>query len=118
MRSLPADGGSDPSTSGGSGDPSTSGRRGAAPGRLKRALMALASLRTPLTLRRLLTIAFMFSVGSLLSLASSRGRCAGPQEVRCAVAEGGGRGAACLEVAAACYDAVALQRERPVNHTP
>ncbi|PSC74189.1 ATP-dependent zinc metalloprotease [Micractinium conductrix] len=81
MRSLPADGGSDPSTSGGSGDPSTSGRRGAAPGRLKRALMALASLRTPLTLRRLLTIAFMFSVGSLLSLASSRGRCAGPQEV-------------------------------------
>ncbi|EFN53519.1 hypothetical protein CHLNCDRAFT_136599 [Chlorella variabilis] len=50
-------------------------------GRLRQALSALASLRNPLAFRRLLTIAFMFSVGSLMSFASSRGRCPGPQEL-------------------------------------
>jgi hypothetical protein len=53
--------------------------------RLGRALAFLAALRSRLALRRLLTMAFMFAVGSLMSLASSRGRVAGPQEVRVGV---------------------------------
>ncbi|KAL4852738.1 putative inactive ATP-dependent zinc metalloprotease FTSHI 3 [Chlorella vulgaris] len=49
--------------------------------RLGRALAFLAALRSRLALRRLLTMAFMFAVGSLMSLASSRSRVAGPQEL-------------------------------------
>ena len=44
---------------------------------------ALQGLRGPATLRRIITVLFMFGLGSALSLASSRGRCAGPQEVSC-----------------------------------
>ena len=65
-------------------DPQQPAREGRGMGaRLQRAAAAvLRMLRSPLALRRLLTIAFMFTLGSVLSLASSRGRSANaPQEV-------------------------------------
>lgn len=78
MRSLDA-------TAGGNGSkPPESPQPRRARGRLDR---LLGLLRSPLAVRRLLTVAFMFCLGSAMSLASSRGRCAGPQEVR----RGGGR---------------------------
>ena len=49
---------------------------------LRAAAAVLRMLRSPLALRRLLTIAFMFTLGSVMSLASSRGRSvSAPQEV-------------------------------------
>ena len=85
MRSLlaPGSGGGDPSSSGRQPpEQRPGGRRSRLAGeRLRRALSLLGLLRSPVTLRRFATIGFMFVVGSLLSLASSRGRCAGPQEV-------------------------------------
>lgn len=88
MRSLigPGSGGSDPSGSGRQqpSEQRPGGRRGRVVNeRLRSALGLLGLLCSPATLRRFATIGFMFAVGSMLSLASSRGRCAGPQEVSC-----------------------------------
>lgn len=91
MRSL-ADGSSG-SSNGAPRRPEPPQRRGAL-GRLKRLLAALAATvygLGPVTLRRLLTVGFMFCLGSVLSLASNRGRCAGPQEVCAVGAAGEGR---------------------------
>lgn len=86
MRSLigPGSGGSDPSGSGRQqpSEQRPGGRRGRVVNeRLRSALGLLGLLCSPATLRRFATIGFMFAVGSMLSLASSRGRCAGPQEL-------------------------------------
>ncbi len=85
MRSLlgPGSSGGDPSSRRRQQPEQRQGeRRGRMAGeRLRRTLGLLGLLRSPVTLRRFGSIGFMFVVGSLLSLASSRGRCAGPQEV-------------------------------------
>ncbi|PRW60944.1 ATP-dependent zinc metalloprotease [Chlorella sorokiniana] len=69
------------------GESSSSGRPPKPParprpsGRLAWLAEALQGLKGPATLRRILTVLFMFGLGSTLSLASNRGRCAGPQEL-------------------------------------